>query len=243
MKAILTSHIGGFKKKDGKRIPTVLFQGNHLLENLKSIWKPNANVLIICAEPEDHEKNDSVRACYREAFPMSGLSVSNIEGCDDRNPEIIESLCDRDVIVLSGGHVPTQNRFMRQLRLKERLAGYHESVVAWSAGSMNCANLVYAAPELEGEAVDPAFERWLPGLGITDVNIFPHFQNLRDEWLDGLRVEDIVFADSMGHEIIALNDGSYLMVTEEGQTLYGEACRIRDGRMEQICRDGETLAL
>ena len=74
---------------------------------------------------------------------------------------------------------------------------------------MNCADTVYAGPELEGEAIDPLYERWITGLGLTDINIFPHFQSLKDDYLDGLRlIEDITYADSIGHEIIALNDGS-----------------------------------
>lgn len=67
------------------RVPSVLIQCNGLLENLKSIWIPNANVLIICADPRDYEKNDSVYTCLREALPMSGLGISHIDKCDDRN--------------------------------------------------------------------------------------------------------------------------------------------------------------
>lgn len=155
---------------------------------------------------------------------MSGLSISCIDKCDDRNPNAVNDLENIDVLVLAGGHVPTQNIFMKQLRLRERLRGYKGIVVAWSAGSMNCAKNVYAGPELEGEAIDPLYKRWLTGLGLTEINIFPHFQSLKDDYLDGLRlIEDITFADSFGHEIIALNDGSYIMIDDEKTTVYGEA--------------------
>lgn len=244
MKAMLTSALGGSIKVNGTRIPDVLIQRNGLLDNLKSIWQSNARVLIICANPDNHEKNDGVYACLKEAFPMSGLSISYIEQCDDRNPNVIDNLPNIDVLILAGGHVPTQNRFIKQLRLKERLSDYNGIVVAWSAGSMNCADIVYAGPELEGEAVDPLYERWITGLGITDINIFPHFQSLRDDYLDGLRlVEDITFDDSVGHEIIALNDGSYIMLDDGQTTLYGEAYMIKDRQLTQICKDGEHINL
>ena len=175
---------------------------------------------------------------------MSGLSISSIEQCDDRNPEIIENLENIDVLVLAGGHVPTQNKFMEQLRKKERLADFGGIVVAWSAGSMNCADVVYAAPEIEGEALDPLYERWLPGLGLTDINMYPHFQKLRDDYLDGMRlIEDITFEDSVGHEIIAMNDGSYIMLDDRKATLYGEAYLIKDKQLTQICKDGEYINL
>ena len=59
---------------------------------------------------------------------------------------------------------------------------------------MNCADTVYAGPELEGEAIDPLYKRWITGLGLTDINIFPHFQSLKDDFLDGQRlIEDITY--------------------------------------------------
>ena len=79
---------------------------------------------------------------------------------------------------------------IRLLHLKVKNAALAK--IAWSAGSMNCADIVYAGPEFEGEAVDPLYERWITGLGITNINVFPHFQSLKDEYLDGLRlIEDI----------------------------------------------------
>ena len=137
---------------------------------------------------------------------MSGLNYASLEMCDDRNMESAADLSCKDVIILTGGHVPTQNRFFREISLKEKLNGYTGLVIAWSAGSMNCADPVYAGPELPGEAVDPDFQRWIPGLGLTKTNIFPHFEALKDDMLDGMRlIEDITFADSMTHEIIAIN--------------------------------------
>ena len=244
MKAMLTNSLGGSSKVNGTRIPSVLIQKNGLLEMLESIWIQNANVLIICADPSDYDKNDSVCRCLKESFPMSGLSISQIDKCDDRNPNAVNDLGNIDVLVLTGGHVPTQNEFMKQLHLRERLRDYKGIIIAWSAGSMNCAENVYAGPELEGEAIDPLYERWITGLGLTEINIFPHFQSLKDDYLDGLRlIEDITFADSMGHEIIALNDGSYIMIDDGRATLYGEAYMIKDGKQWQICKDGEFLTL
>lgn len=244
MKAMLTSSLGGATKVDGVRRPSVLIEKNGLLHNLKTIWPDDARVLIFCPDPIDNEKNDSVLACLKKSFPMSGLSVSSIENCDGRTPETIEKLRDIDVLVLQGGHVPTENRFMQKIRLRERLKDFGGIIVAWSAGSMNCADLVYAGPEFEGEAIDPNYERWLTGLGITDIKIFPHYQSLKDDTLDGMRLmEEITYPDSMGQEFIALNDGSYILLEDGKATLYGEAYRIKDGVLTQICADGKSISL
>ena len=244
MKAILTSSLGGYSKINEVRIPEPLPQTNGLLDRLKAIWPENASVLFICADPAKNEKNDNICACFRESFPMSGLSISTIDICDNRNPEVIDNLEKIDVLIFTGGHVPTQNKFMKKLRLREHLSDYNGIIIAWSAGSMNCADVVYAGPELEGEALDPLYERWIPGLGITDINISPHMQSLKDACLDGMRViEDITFADSAAHEVIALNDGSYIMVADGKTTLYGEAYVIKDRQQTQICKDGQSISL
>ena len=74
-------------------------------------------------------------------------------------------------------------------------------------------------------------------------NIGLAFQ-LKDDYLDGLRlIEDITFTDSMGHEFIALNDGSYILIEDGHETLYGEAYMIKDGQLYQICKDNEALIL
>ena len=244
MKVMLTSALVATRKVNGTKVPSVIIQCNGFLERLKSIWVQNAKVLIICGSPSDYKKNDSLCNDLKDSFCMSGLSVSYIDKCDDRNPEVVDNLGNIDVIILTGGHVPTQNRFMKEIQLKEHLLGYNGIVVAWSAGSINCADIVYAGPEFEGEAVDPCYERWITGLGITDINIFPHFQRLKDDYLDGMRlIEDITFADSMGHEIIALNDGSYIMIDGGKTTLYGEAYMIKDGQQMQICKDDKCISL
>lgn len=244
MKVMLASSLGGSSKVNGVRVPSVLIQRNGLLDNLRAIWTPNAKVLIICADPDDHKKNDDVCSCLEKSLPMSGLSISAIDKCDSRNSSAVDALESEDVLILAGGHVPTQNKFMGQLHLRQRLSNYHGIVVAWSAGSMNCADTVYAGPEFEGEAIDPLYERWLPGLGLTDLNIFPHFQSLKDDWLDGMRlIEDITYADSVGHEFLALNDGSYVLIDDGKTTLYGEAYKIKNRQQWQICKNGESLIL
>lgn len=244
MISILTSSLGGSHRVDGKRRPTFLLNDNGLQENMKKYWKRNSNVLVISASPEDWERNDSILFCQSEAFPMSGFDVNVFQMCDSRNETIIENLEDFDVLILAGGHVPTQNAFFSKLDLKKRLENFKGILISWSAGSMNCAEIVYAQPELEGEAVDENYQRFIPGLGITKHMIIPHFQEVKTDVVDGLRViEDMAYPDSMGREFIALNDGSYIISENGIETLYGEAYRIKDGRQEQICRRGEALLL
>ena len=200
--------------------------------------------MIISGSPEYFDKNDSVLFCLKGAFSLSELGTSEVLMCDERNKEIIERLPEIDVLILAGGHVPTQNSFMKTIGLKERLQSWDGLLIAWSAGSMNCAEMVYAGPELPGEAIDPNYQRWISGLGITKTNIFPHFETLKDEMLDGMRlIEDITYSDSMGHEIIALNNGSFIVVDNGTEVLYGGAYSIKNGEQRQICTDDKWIQL
>ena len=240
MRAVLTSWLGGMAKEGGKRIPVPLSDINGCLDKIRGYWPCDARVIMVCADPEDHEKNDSVLECYREALPMSGLQITDIDMIDGRN----DTLREADVLILTGGHVPTQNRFFEKIGLRRYLEDFDGLFIAWSAGSMNCAEDVYAGPEFEGEAIDPNYRRWIKGLGITNVNIFPHFQSLRYDMLDGMRlIEDITFPDSMGHEILALNDGSYIVIEDDTEELFGEAYRILDGKIDKICDNGSSVRI
>lgn len=245
MITILTSSTGYFKKNEnGKRIPDKFYWYNGFLDKLQNIWVKDSRVLIVAASPEDYEKNDDVCELYKLVFEMSSLSVLSVDVCDARNTAIVDKLNEMDVILLSGGHVPTQNAFFKKIGLKEKICTFHGLIIAWSAGSMNCAETVYAGPELDGEALNPGYERWISGLGLTNINILPHFQSLKDEWLDGMRlIEDITFTDSFGHEIIAMNDGTYIVIEDGKETLFGEAYSIKDGTMRQICQNGLSIEL
>ena len=244
MKILLTSCFCDFNIVNGREAASVLIRRNGLLDAFRSIWTSDAAVLIICSDPDDPEANDELCIRMRDSFLMSGLDVRKIEICDSRNTDVANRLCEFDVLIFAGGHLPTQNRFMKKIGLRERLSDYGGSIAALSAGSMNGAELVYAIPEEKGEAVDTTFERWISGLGLTDINIFPHYQYLKDVYLDGLCMsEDIAFRDSMGKQIIALNDGSYIFVSDGEAVIYGESYLIKDGELIPLCRDGESYRL
>lgn len=244
MIAYLTSHIGGSYKKDGRRVPAKLSTDNGFLYSLQNHWKKDSNVLIICADPNAIETNDSILHTFEEAFPMSGLSINRINIFDKRNGNFIHNILDYDVVILAGGHVPTQNRFFEEIRLKNCLKDFDGILIGISAGTMNSAEIVYAQPEVEGESIDIDYKRFLSGLEITPLMILPHYQDIKDEILDGKRLlEDITYPDSHGREFYALVDGSYFIVENQSTELFGEAYLIKDGIIQQICEKGKRICI
>lgn len=244
MIAYLTSHIGGSYKKEGTRIPTQLSTENGLLDSLQKHWKDNSKVLIISADADDAEVNDSIVKIFAMSFPICGLSVSQMHICDNRNKKLVDKITDYDVLMLVGGHVPTQNKFFERICLKEHINDFDGILIGISAGTMNSAEVVYALPELEGESIDKEYERFLSGLGITKLMILPHFQDIKNNILDGRRLfEDITYPDSYGREFYALEDGSYFMIEDKATTLFGAAYLIKDGTIKQICEEDKSICM
>jgi dipeptidase E len=139
--------------------------------------------------------------------------------------------------------VPTQNAFLQKICLRHLLQSFDGIVMGISAGAMNCAEVVYAQPEEPGES-SPDFQRSLPGLGLVNVNILPHYQKIKDNMLDGFRlIEDLIFADSWDRSIIALPDHSYVYCDNGYEIICGESYRIRNGILEKLTDHGQTLPL
>ncbi len=222
----------------------ILNPQNEFVDRLRAVLPPNPQALFVCSDPDDHDMTCHFGADTAGAFSEAGIAFSGYQVLDGYNAEDAEMLVhSSDIVFFAGGHVPTQNAFFRDIHLREIMEGYDGVVLGISAGSMNLAEEVYVQPEEEGESA-PEFERFAPGLALTDVNILPHYQKVKDNILDGLRLyEDITFADSMGHTFFALPDGSYIYQDEDGQLLCGKAYRVQNGIMELLTLDGEVLDL
>lgn len=247
MRVFLTSSPGGsYKDEFGVRIPCELDNSNGFVMKVKEYWPNEAKGLIVAAYPDDAVINDSLRSQIPESFWMSGLPFRNLEVCDARNEEQVRQLVkESNVIILAGGHVPTQNEFFWRIHLNEVLHDYPDIIIGISAGSMNSARIVYAQPEEEGEAANPCYERYLDGLGLTDVRILPHYQYNRGLTLDGKRVfEDICIPDSRIRSFYALVDGSYIFIDKDGTTtLYGEAYLLEDGFEKKVCERNQKMRI
>ena len=201
-------------------------------------------VLLVSAAPDDRGFTDSVLRGMSECIHGSGIGTEEVVMLDRRNAAQTPELVRRaHWIVLCGGHVPTQNRFLHEIRLKELLKDFPGVVMGCSAGSMNCAEDVYSHPELPGEAADPQYRRWLKGLGLTDINLIPHMEQVRYAQVDGLRLfEDIAFPDSWNHRFYTFKDGGYVKIVHGKPTLYGEAYEITGGAMRRVSEENKTYS-
>lgn len=222
----------------------ILNPENDFVENLREHLPPRPRCLFICSDPDSYGLTDGFGRDMSEAFAEAGMKFSDFVVLDGRNAKDAQLLIWKaDLIIMGGGHVPTQNRFFQSIGLRELIRNFQGVVMGISAGTMNSAERVYAQPEEPGES-RPDFQRFMEGLGLTKVNVLPHYQMVKDNMLDGKRLyEDVTFADSMGECFFSLVDGSYIVEEDGITTLFGEAYCIQDGQMEQICSLGEMVIL
>ena len=237
MEIFLTSVFGGCKKIDGVWQPTVIDDQNGLLTQLKEGIKNRKNFVYVASNPKGFLKTDSMAQLAYDSFKMSGIEFENMVVIDDRPKEKAKELVESaDFIMLTGGHVPTQNAFLQEMNFAEILKGYKGVILGQSAGSMNMAKKVYNYPEDADEIDDPKF---LQGLGLTKISILPHF-DLHEE-VDGIGLMTEFFKkDSINHQLVALIDGSHIRIKCEKPEIFGEAYLFDGGEMSKVCEKGNS---
>ena len=217
---------------------------NDLIRRLKQALPPYCRCLYICSSPDRRDLNCTFGADVFQIFAQEGMAFSHYAVLDGDNfYEAPKLVMESDLIVLAGGHVPTQNAFFHKIKLPELLRAYDGVVLGISAGSMNMAEIVYAQPEEPGESA-PEYQKFLPGLGLTNIQILPHYQKAKYYTVDGLHLySEITLPDSMGNCFYALPDGSYIYQDEYKQILCGEGYRISNGSIQQLIKHEEKLDL
>lgn len=242
---------------DGSRQVDGIDRWNGFADRLHEVWQSGSRCLMIAAAPDNYAMMDEMTGFFWHTWLKEGFGMQCMDKLDYRwhgRGEAFgegsgggsisrEELHAYDVLFLAGGHVPTQRSFFQQLGLREKIAGFQGIIIGISAGSMNSADMVYIQPEEPGEAADGSFCRWGNGLALTRRNILPHYQMVKNNYLDGQRLfEDITIPDSYGHEFIVLCDGSYLYIEAESagakpkkEAVYGEAYIIRNGGLKSLC--------
>ena len=177
---------------------------NGFLDALQRALPRRSDALFICADPNRPAYTDHIAGDMRLALEHEGYCFSDFRILDGRNETSAANLVQNaGLIVLAGGHVPTQNAFFQKIDQKACMKAFDGVLIDISAGTMNCADPVYAQPEEEGEAVSPHYRRWLPGLGVTRTMLLPHYQMVKDSKVDGLKLfDEITLPDSAGRTFL-----------------------------------------
>ncbi|MDU2383393.1 MAG: Type 1 glutamine amidotransferase-like domain-containing protein [Finegoldia magna] len=201
------------------------------------------NCLYIPSDPHTPLLTNTISSHHKRAFEKSGFIVKNWEVLSIYKKSIIQQLISQsNLIILAGGHVPTQNKFFHHIHLEKYIKNYDGLVIGISAGSMNSAAEVYAQPENFGEVKSTNYHRFLKGLGIVNISVLPHYTDFKNQVVDNQRImEDVTLPDSYGRKFYAIEDGAFIVPTEN--KIYGNCYVIKDGRVRKVCNTGEVVNL
>ena len=237
----LTSNIGGYKKINDVKESAMFFSDNMFLSNLKKYIKNYNKFVLISAYPCDYEKNDLYLKLDTDATKLSGMNFNEYIVVDNRNKMDVKSILkDCDLIILSGGNTKIQNKFFEEINLKEHLKLFNGVIVGISAGSINSATNVYDSPETKE---DLNISPYLNGLGLTGINVEPHFKLNELDSEDKILSRNSILKESFNRNIIALLDGSYIICDGKINKVFGESYLIKDGVITKICSNNETGVL
>ena len=91
---------------------------NGLAQELRRNWKEQSRCLLIAAFPDAAVQNEQMRDFFEGVLTDTGLSIECLDLCDGRNGrECVEKLQSYAMIILSGGHVHTENAFFKEIGL------------------------------------------------------------------------------------------------------------------------------
>lgn len=222
-----------------------VFRKNGFRDELLNSVPVGARGLFVASDPDNHSGSEWDSDSMRKALEMVGLQFSAWNLLDGRTRNEAGMLVKTsDFIVLAGGHVPTQKRFFDSIFLREELRTYEGVLMTISAGSMNSADTVYSMPEYENEVDDPEYQRFFMGLGLTSVQIMPHYYLWKDVVMAGKKYfREIAGPDSIGRRFYVFPDGTYMFSKYGYEEIRGECFLLENNVFRKVCEDGQKVLL
>ncbi|MGN0213478.1 MAG: Type 1 glutamine amidotransferase-like domain-containing protein [Muribaculaceae bacterium] len=219
---------------------------NGFLDKLLKAVKSPSKCVFVTTYPDNAPWSEHCSNCMRKALEDAGIKFEKYTLLDRRTADNARRIiAESDFVILGGGHVPSQNAFLKEVGMTSLLKNYKGVVMGISAGSMNCARVVYAMPEEDGEATDPRYKRFLPGLGITEVQILPHYYLYKNSQTGGKHAfRDLAMPDSrQGRRFYAFPDGTYLFGQNGVEQIYGEFFVVENGVMRKVGENDQVMEL
>lgn len=222
---ILTSGPKFSEKKENGKIKAVKLSNLNLIETLKREVDKFDNLLFICSSPDDYKKNEEYSEIIAKSLSLSGIKFQMSDLIDSRNWLFSKGLINNsDLIILLGGNPLEQIEFFNDIELKEKLKSYKGCLMGISAGTINMANFSYCSKDEEVEE-----SIYYKGLGVTQVNVEPHF-----DINDKQRIDEILLEDSKKRSFVALPDESFIVVKKDDISLYGDGYYFYEGNYKKI---------
>ena len=240
---ILASDFGNYKKVNGEKITLPMSNENGIVDQLKANLNGRSKVVFVSSDINSTLKKVWPYArVFFDSMKMVGITfdqylIVNGTNCDKAQ----EYIGGADLVFLCGGDTYSQHQLFEKINLKQILSSYSGIVLGQSAGSLNMATDVFNSPE-EKEESEPIFYE---GLGLTTINIEPHFKLDDTNFDDKEKYQrDAVIKESYNRPIYGQCNGSHIFINEDDvATIYGETYLIMNGKIEKICDNQKSLII
>ena len=245
----LTSSLGGYSRTiKGDEVVTEIIKcdnSNGFIDRLKSVLPKINNFVFVASNPDGHAKTKEYANIIVNALNLDGFNIENLIVINHRFAgDIVNTILSADVVFLAGGNVPTQNKYFKEINLKEILRNYDGVLIGQSAGSMNCSKYVYAQPEEDEEFDDKNFEKIIEGLGLVDFAIMPHMNYAYDiDEMGHPSVMEMCLEDSYNIPHYGICDYGFIEVDGDTATAYGKTMIIKNGECINLCKDSESITI
>lgn len=250
MKTIfLTSNIGGYKKtaKGNQVVKEVIKcdNSNGFIDRLKAVLPKIKTFVFVASDPDCPSKTDEYANIIVDALNLDGFEIESLTVIDHRFKGNIEEVISfADLVFLSGGNVPTQNKYFKEIKLKSILDNFNGVIIGQSAGSMNCSRVVYTQPEEDEEFEDANYQRILSGLGLVDFAIMPHMNSANEIDSQGHpSVMQMCLQDSYVIPHYGIFDYGFIEIQGRKATAHGKTLLIKNGQCIELCGDKETIEI
>lgn len=195
-----------------------------LITELKRELKGYSNIVFVCSDPDDYKTTEMYASLITKSLSLSGIQFDMGDIIDSRNWLFSKSLItNADLVVLMGGDTIKQMEFFSDIELSEKLKKCKGIILGISAGSVNMAKKVYCSKDENAETT------YYKGLGLTNINIEPHF-NVNNK----KRITEILLEDSKKNSFVALEDDSFVILKGNTGKIFGNAYYFKNGDYKKI---------
>ena len=186
-------------------------QSKYLSKDLR-----NCNNILFVPSDYDNEKYTIYKDKIISWFDNIGISFK-----ENHLVSIDDELNDYDVIFLMGGNPIKQIEIINKINLKN-LINKAKVVIVVSAGAINLSNeaIYYNDYSEKIEIYD--------GIGLTDINVYPHFDINNKEFLEEVKMVSKIKA------LIALPNESFIKLDDEQIEFCGDCYKVANDNIIEI---------
>ena len=235
----LTSDFKHYHKVNGQKIANSFDNTNGIVNQIKEYLKEKNTILFISADSKDIEKVSLYSQLLFEGLRLSGIEFKDYLVLSDETKNNAKEYIEKaDLIFLSGGDTYIQHQFFTEIKLKDLLVNFNGLIIGQSAGAINMANSVFNSPE-DQEQSEPIF---FDGLGLTNINIEPHFKYNDTNFDDNEKYQrNAIIKESYNRQIYGQCNGSHIIIDDNNvATVYGDTYLIENGNITKICNNKDN---